>query len=239
MATADLTAYNARTYERMWRYAHYQAPEHTPWWPLVHELAAGARDRLEVGPGPWPKLPVGGTHVVDLARAALEVLAARGALAHHGLLAEVGFSARSFDLVGLFEVLEHVHDDEGLLGEVARLLRPGGRAIIAVPLGMRYWNAFDAFAGHERRYEPEELAAKVERAGLELERFEVRAASSGQLAARLIAFFCRAFPRQAMWLTERVMLAAMRRRRLIWHSATEWRERSTRAGECTIVCVRR
>ena len=43
------------------------------------------------------------------------------------------FADRSFDLILSHEVLEHVADDRRALEEIARLLRPGGRAVVFVP----------------------------------------------------------------------------------------------------------
>ncbi|MCI0521929.1 MAG: class I SAM-dependent methyltransferase [Chloroflexi bacterium] len=43
------------------------------------------------------------------------------------------FPAASFDLILSHEVLEHVQDDRRSAAEMARLLRPGGRAVIFTP----------------------------------------------------------------------------------------------------------
>jgi len=187
MASADLVQYNADTYDRMWRFAHFIPPDRTPWWPLMKIFAQQARDRLEIGPGPWPKLPVEGTHVVDLSAPALELLARQGALVHRGLLHEIGFPVGAFDLVGLFEVLEHVPDDTGLLHELGRITRPGGRLVVSVPLRMDFYNAFDRWAGHVRRYEPEELLEKLAQAGFVIDCFEVRPETGGRAAAVVLA----------------------------------------------------
>jgi SAM-dependent methyltransferase len=234
--TTDLTQYNQSTYDRLWRYAHYLPPDRTPWWPAMRELGEAARDRLEIGPGPWPKLPIEGTHVVDLAEPALAVLKDRGAVVHRGLLHECGFGDASFDLVGLFEVLEHVPQDEALLAEVARVVRPGGRLVVSVPLKMEHWNAFDKFAGHVRRFEPDELRTKLAHASFDVERFEVRKDIGGRFAAHVFAFFCRAFPRFAMWVTERVMLPAMEKTKLAWHDVAAWDAEMRDATQCTVIC---
>jgi SAM-dependent methyltransferase len=234
--TTDLTQYNQSTYDRLWRYAHYLPPDRTPWWPAMRELGEAAHDRLEIGPGPWPKLPIEGTHVVDLAEPALAVLKDRGAVVHRGLLHECGFGDASFDLVGLFEVLEHVPQDEQLLAEVARIVRPGGRLVVSVPLKMEHWNAFDKFAGHVRRFEPEELRGKLTAARFDVERFEVRTDIGGRFAAHVFAFFCRAFPRFAMWVTERMMLPAMEKTKLAWHDPAAWDAEMRDATQCTVIC---
>ena len=202
----------------------------------MHELAEPAHNRLDIGHGPWPKMPIEGTHVVDLAEPALAVLKDRGAVVHRGLLHECGFGDASFDLVGLFEVLEHVPQDEQLLAEVARIVRPGGRLVVSVPLKMEHWNAFDKFAGHVRRFEPEELRGKLAAARFDVERFEVRTDIGGRFAAHVFAFFCRAFPRFAMWVTERVMLPAMEKTKLAWHDVAAWDAEMRDATQCTVIC---
>lgn len=50
-----------------------------------------------------------------------------------GSLAEARFADRSFDVVTLFHVMEHVPDPAPVLAEVARILKPGGRLIVQVP----------------------------------------------------------------------------------------------------------
>jgi SAM-dependent methyltransferase len=74
----------------------------------------------------------------------------------------------SMDAVVSANLLEHVPDDEGALAEIHRVLRPGARAVIVVPLGPDNYDYYDRFVGHERRYAQGELARKARRAGLEV-----------------------------------------------------------------------
>lgn len=235
----ELTRYNEQTYARLWRYSRYVPPEATPWWPLSLRLSQGARDRLEIGPGPYPKFPVEGTHFVDLVPAALDMLRAHGGTVHLGELHELSFADKSFDLVGLFELLEHVEEDERLLAEIARITRPGGTLVLALPLKMSLFNSWDKYAGHKRRYEPQELRDKVSRAGFELVEFEVRPDPLGRFWAAVITMMCRLFPGFAMWYNDRVIVpATLKLLRLVYYPASEWGTRAAEAGECTVVCRR-
>jgi SAM-dependent methyltransferase len=237
-AVADLAQYNRDVYERIWGYARFHPPERTPWWPVLSELSAAAPMRLEVGPGLWPRLPMEGTHVVDLSDRALDGLAAHGAIVHGGRLEQVAFSKSSFDLVGIFEVLEHVEDDEALLAEIARITKPGGILTLSVPLGRRHWTAFDEYAGHVRRYEPDELQQKLTRGGFVLERFEVRPMAASKIVANLATPFCRWFPRLSVWATERVFLPIACRWKLDWREAGEWNRLAARAADGSLLCRR-
>jgi 2-polyprenyl-3-methyl-5-hydroxy-6-metoxy-1,4-benzoquinol methylase len=48
-------------------------------------------------------------------------------------LADAGFEAGCFDEIVIWHVLEHLADPRATLAEVHRILRPGGRLIVAVP----------------------------------------------------------------------------------------------------------
>ena len=47
-------------------------------WPLVSGLLGVAPERLEIGPGLRPRLPIAGTHFLDISAPAIERLRARG-----------------------------------------------------------------------------------------------------------------------------------------------------------------
>jgi SAM-dependent methyltransferase len=77
---------------------------------------------------------------------------------------------REFDVIGAFDVLEHVEEDEVVLGEMSRALKPGGGVLLTVPQHPRLWSDVDDFSRHRRRYGAAELRAKLERAGFEMAR---------------------------------------------------------------------
>lgn len=50
-----------------------------------------------------------------------------------GSALELPFADATFDVVVCSEVLEHIHDHRGVLTEIARVLKPGGRFVASVP----------------------------------------------------------------------------------------------------------
>ena len=73
--------------------------------------------------------------------------------------------AAHFDVVGLFDVLEHIEEDVVVLAQAHRALRHGGGLIITVPQHRFLWSLYDEHAHHVRRYAARELRAKVLQAG--------------------------------------------------------------------------
>jgi len=57
----------------------------------------------------------------------------RGLAVVSGAGEELPFCASKFDLILSHEVLEHVTDDRRCLGEMVRVLKPGGRLVLFVP----------------------------------------------------------------------------------------------------------
>ncbi|MFL6129095.1 MAG: class I SAM-dependent methyltransferase [Mycobacteriales bacterium] len=72
----------------------------------------------------------------------------------------------AYDLVCAFEVLEHIKDDVAALADWVRFVRPGGRLLLSVPAFQARYGPTDEQIGHYRRYEPDELAARLGAAGL-------------------------------------------------------------------------
>ena len=80
------------------------------------------------------------------------------------------FRDGAFDLVGAFDVVEHCEPEEQALGELARVLEPGGRLLLSVPAYQWAWSDHDVRAGHYRRYTRPRLLAAVQAAGFEVDR---------------------------------------------------------------------
>jgi SAM-dependent methyltransferase len=77
--------------------------------------------------------------------------------------------AVSFELVGMFDVLEHIEDDLASLREVRALTATGGYLLLTVPAHMTLWSRFDEESHHCRRYEPDELGERLTTAGFSVE----------------------------------------------------------------------
>jgi len=57
-----------------------------------------------------------------------------------------------FDLICMFDVLEHIQDDKKALIKIAGLLKPAGTLIITVPAYSWLYGAHDKMLHHFRRY---------------------------------------------------------------------------------------
>lgn len=74
-----------------------------------------------------------------------------------------------FDLVFLFDVLEHITDEKRFLDAVSLHLSPKGKLVINVPAGQWAYSTYDKAVGHVRRYSIRSLRAAALHSNLELE----------------------------------------------------------------------
>jgi SAM-dependent methyltransferase len=130
---------------------------------------------LDVGCGTGANLEMlaqfGETEGVDVSEDALAFCRARGL--HQvklGAAEELPYADASFDLVTALDVVEHLDNDLGGLGEMRRVLAPGGRALLFVPAFMWLWGVQDDVSHHRRRYTLPQLTGRVRAAGFEVER---------------------------------------------------------------------
>ena len=170
MNPSAFVAKNAAFYDAFWSKTYLTRPERFNTWPLISTLLPSAGQRLEIGPGLRPRLPVQGTHFIDISAPVIEQLNALGALAQAGEVTALPFNDQSFDLVTAFDVVEHVENDQLAFGELTRVLKPDGRLIFSVPLHPARWTKFDDYVGHARRYDPVALRELLARHGLVVEK---------------------------------------------------------------------
>lgn len=74
-----------------------------------------------------------------------------------------------FNLVGLYDVLEHIDDDELVLSEIHKALAESGMLVMTVPQHKWLWSHADDYAHHQRRYTGSELKKKLTAAGFKIE----------------------------------------------------------------------
>lgn len=60
-----------------------------------------------------------------------------------------------FDAIGLFDVLEHIPNDDLAVKNIYKMLKPSGKVFITVPAHMWLWSKYDY--SHKRRYEIKKL----------------------------------------------------------------------------------
>jgi len=86
-------------------------------------------------------------------------------------LPELGEVADShYDLIGAFDVIEHIEDDRAALASIATKLKPGGKFVMTVPAHQWMWSAHDVVNHHKRRYSKSNLKALIESSPMTLER---------------------------------------------------------------------
>lgn len=76
---------------------------------------------------------------------------------------------KRFDVVFLFDVLEHISEESHFLEAIKFHVAPGGRIVINVPAGQWAYSAYDVAAGHVRRYSIGRLRQAAEPLHLKVE----------------------------------------------------------------------
>jgi len=80
------------------------------------------------------------------------------------------FPDNSFDLVALFDTVEHIPGERDVFAECRRVLKPGGKLIVTVPAFMWLWSYNDEINAHQRRYTAPELKQKLTASGFRVNR---------------------------------------------------------------------
>jgi len=198
---------NRRFYGELWSQAELVPPERFNTWPLVRALVRQAARRLEIAPGMRPRLPIAGTHFLDLTGPPLQRLAARGGHVVRGSVTAMPFASARFDLLAAFDIVEHVAHDAVAFAELGRLAAPGAWLLLSVPLHPQAWTPFDDLVGHHRRYRPADLLGRLREAGFTV----AQSAAFGMQprSPRLVGWGMRRLerdPARAMWWYNRFFM---------------------------------
>ena len=96
------------------------------------------------------------------------------------------FDDHSFDSVVMDNVLEHIEEPQSILGEILRVLKPGGVLLVGVP-GERGWSAD---ADHKVWYGERELIEVLELAKFRLKKTFFTPLFRSQILSRLLRQYC-------------------------------------------------
>jgi len=168
-------------------YRQFLELERTHWWfrgrrsvyfGLLRSHLAGRRPRrvLDLGCGMGGFLPglaeiCDEVYPSDISVEGLERCAERGfPMGSVSSGYALPYADGSFDLVCMFDAIEHIPDDNRVMREVQRVLKPGGLVLVTVPAYQFLYANNDRVAQHQRRYTRPRLTAVFEQAGLEVER---------------------------------------------------------------------
>lgn len=156
-------------------YAEMAALEENHWWfsgrrailrAVLRRHLGGRRGLrvLEVGPGTGGNLKMlgefGRLWALEPHGEALRLCAAKrvGTSLVEGWVPETELGMR-FDLICLFDVLEHIADERAAVRWVDDHLEPRGRVLLAVPAFPFLWSGHDVSHHHRRRYTRRRLLA--------------------------------------------------------------------------------
>lgn len=195
-------------------------------------LPQGARI-LEVGAGTGGNLAMLSQHghlsAMELDWHALQIARAKAggpyAVVRGRCPDDIPFREGAFDLVCMFDVLEHIEQDQRTLGALRDQLAPGGSLLLTVPAYQWLWSAHDVHLHHYRRYTATRLREVLTAGGYRVSRvtyfnsflFPLAAlarladnvrhrtvASGTELPSRFInALLYRVFRSEQLWLRRR------------------------------------
>jgi SAM-dependent methyltransferase len=147
--------------------------------PLPNYRPGGRALDIGCGNGGWLlKLRTLGWRVegVEFSAQACQQARAAGLTVHQGSLVDAELPSEHFDVVRIWQTLEHVPDPAGVLREIARILKPGGQLLVGVPNAggwlARAWGPlwFDLdVPRHLWHFTAPELRALVEQAGMRVD----------------------------------------------------------------------
>jgi len=81
-----------------------------------------------------------------------------------------GVPDRHYDLVGAFDVIEHIDDHQAALASIAAKLKPGGKFVMTVPAHQWMWSVHDVVNHHKRRYSKRGLRALIDGSPMQLDK---------------------------------------------------------------------
>jgi SAM-dependent methyltransferase len=167
-------------------YATMAERERAYWWHIgrLHIIdtyirhAKGTKSKLKilnVGSGTGGTIDMlekhGVTDNVDISNDAIKFMKQRGYTRITKVKdTKLPFKDKTYDIVGAFDVLEHIDKQVDALKEWKRVLKDPGAIIITVPAYQWLWTDHDVSLHHKRRYTIKRLAEAGKQAGLKIDK---------------------------------------------------------------------
>jgi SAM-dependent methyltransferase len=162
-------------------YSTFAAVEDRHWWFVARRdilfsllktrmnIPDGA-EILDVGCGTGATLQALSRHYkafgVDLSPLAVDQCRVRGLNnIAVGTLEKFPFPGKSFDLIAMLDVIEHIDDDVAALQLARKLLKVGGHILLTVPAFQFLWSKHDEVNQHKRRYTGQGLKERLAKSG--------------------------------------------------------------------------
>lgn len=121
---------------------------------------------------------------VEPAHEAAQTAIRAGFQVHEGYLSDARYPSGHFDVITLFEIVEHLRDPVEVVAECARILKPGGVLVVNTPNAHSWsaetlggqWEGFSLFGlgGHISFFSPRSMGELAKRTGLSVEWIETR-----------------------------------------------------------------
>ncbi len=87
-------------------------------------------------------------------------------IVHGSCPSNIAFTSEKFDLICLFDVLEHIEDDRETLNLLKGMLSENGKIVLTVPAYQWMYGPHDEFLHHKRRYTYKRLSDLTTSVGL-------------------------------------------------------------------------
>lgn len=140
--------------EHWWFVARRQILDH-----LLRRLPLPAAPRiLEIGAGTGGNLAMlsrlGQLEAIERDETARSLAAQKGGISVRigSLPDDLPLERNGYDLICMFDVLEHIADDRTALAAVRQLMKPDARLVLTVPAYRWLWSSHDSQLHHHRRY---------------------------------------------------------------------------------------
>ncbi len=132
--------------------------------PLILEIGCGTGGNLEL------LSKFGTLSAIEFDKEALQLSKEKnvcnvveGSLPHHIPL------DKTYNVIAMFDVLEHIEEDLASLLAIKKILHKNGRLLLTVPAFMFLWSDHDDLHHHKRRYTKKSLTNVLKQAGYNIE----------------------------------------------------------------------